>query len=153
MKVTLITVGTLKNREIRELCDEYVKRLGPLLDFRMIEVKPEPFYSEKDHDLAKKREWERIEHSLAKLTSDVVYLMAEDGFQTPSVDFASKALLPYAHVVFIVGGALGWPHDLSVSYRRISLSKMTFPHEIARLVLIEQIYRAAMINSNKRYNY
>lgn len=153
MKIIIIAVGGLKNHALKDLNDEYLKRLMPLCEVQLIEVRPEPFFSEKDHARTKAKEAERLEVAISKSRAEKIYLLAEDGKELSSPAFAKLLDMNAGITALVIGGALGWDNNFKKQYPKISLSQMTFPHEIARVMLVEQIYRACMILRNRTYHY
>lgn len=136
--------------------DEYLKRLGRYIGFRYVEV-PDPRIP-KNADIRKQKELEG-EMLLQKLTpSDTVVLLDEKGREFTSVEFASYMQKQMAsgrkRIVFIVGGPYGFSNQVyDRADGKISLSRMTFNHEMVRLFFIEQIYRAMTILRNEPYHH
>ncbi len=155
LDITIIAVGKLKEKYFQTAFAEYEKRLRPYARLKVVGLPSAPF-SKSTKAQAKRFEGETIEKYLVKAEKEnnpaVVYLLAERGKIFSSPDFASW-LVKKQPLILIVGGALGFSDELYEKYPQISLSPLTFPHELARVVLIEQIYRAATILSNKEYNY
>lgn|SRR5574344_1879655 len=150
LNITIITIGKVKEAYLNEATLEYLKRIKPYGRLTMQELKAEPF-SVTTKDKAKQIEAERIMAVLDKKTNAEIYLLAEHGTQFNSLDFASK--IKDREIVLVIAGSLGFAKELENKYPKISLSPLTFPHELARVVLLEQIYRAATIISNKEYHY
>ncbi len=142
MKITLIWVGKTRNRQLACLLSEYLKRLRHFCELAVLEVKPAGEYQP---ELAKEKEGERV---LARLhTDDYVIMLDPAGAELSTESFAgligSKRDLSSKNLVFVTGGHYGVSSNLKRrSQQMLSLSKMTLGHEIARLVLLEQIYRA-----------
>lgn len=136
------------------MIDEYKKRLSVFCDLKVIEVKSESFDS-KTQDIAKTKEYDKLLEAISKIKADNVYFLAENGKELDSLEFSDKIIKDKSSVAFVIGGALGWPDELynDNSKIKLSLSKMTFPHELARLMLVEQIYRSLMIIKNQNYHY
>ncbi len=150
--VRIIAVDSVRNNDLSGAISEYLTRLRPYASVKVEEVKPEPF-SVGTKEKAKKIEGERLEKLLSKHSRESVHLLHEKGQEFTSEDFAQKIEAANGHAVFVIGGALGFSQELLEKYHQISLSRMTFPHELARLVLLEQIYRAATIVRGKEYHY
>lgn len=157
VNIKLICVGGLKERFWVEACNEYGKRLSAVARAEVREVR-EKRLPENPSDA-------QINAALAAEASDIaaiipkqayVCAMCVEGQALESAALAEKLsceMLSHSTFVFIVGGSFGL-HDL-VKQRadfRLSMSKMTFPHHLARVMLLEQIYRAFTIMSNGRYN-
>lgn len=152
LDICLVAVGSVRDLNLRAACAEYEKRLKPYARVSVIEVKPEPFSDASRADAARRAEGERVLKALARYPIETVRLLSESGEAFDSLSFAQS--VSAGPMVFVIGGALGWSDEvLSAPYKRVSLSPLTFPHELARLVLFEQLYRAATIGAGKRYHY
>lgn len=148
---TILTVGNLKDRNIAVLVQEYVKRLSSE-KLVFLTVKEEK--ATNDVDAVRRKEGERLLEKLETM-KDACFVLAlsEEGKMFNSVGFADF-LKKNAEkkLVFIVGGAYGLSDSVKKkAHLLFSLSSMTFPHEIAQLLLVEQIYRAMMINTGRKY--
>ena len=141
----LIAVGRMKNKALASLCSDFVKRISRYGKFEQIELK--------DGDV--ETEGKRIVEALSKHRNARVYVLTEEGTCYNSIAFAKEIFnLQGQSIIFIIGGAYG----LSSSVKEhadvlFSLSTLTFTHEIARMVLCEQIYRAASINAGSGYHH
>lgn len=152
LDIILLAVGKIKNRHYSALAAEYLKRLKPYARVKMIELEASSF-DERTKERAKEFDAERIENFLNKRKDDhLVYLMAERGEEYDSPNLA-KWLNNKNPLILVVGGALGFSDDLYKKYPTLSLSALTFPHELARVILLEQIYRSVTILQNKSYHY
>lgn len=152
LDIILVAVGKIKDRHYHSLAAEYLKRLQPYARVKVIELEAAPF-NEKTRERAKEFDCERIENFLDKQKDDrLVYLMAERGEEYNSPDLA-KWLNNKKPLILVLGGALGFSDKLYEKYPSLSLSLLTLPHELARVVLLEQIYRSATILQNKNYHY
>lgn len=158
MFVQIIGVGKLKEKYLTMGIAEYAKRLNPYLKFQMIEVADEKApdtLSEAEVELVKAREGERI---LAHIKSEAhVIALAIDGKLYSSEELAEEIdrLGTYgtSHVVFVIGGSHGLADQvLARAQKRMSFGRMTLPHQLMRLVLVEQIYRAVKINRGEPYH-
>lgn len=142
---TLIAVGKMKNRPLAALCDDFGKRLKRQGNFELVELK--------DGDVAS--EGERILAALAKRGDARIYAMAEEGGTRSSQQLADELqALRGRPAVFIIGGAYGLSD--AVKQRAdvlLSLSPFTFTHEIARMLLCEQLYRAVSIQTGSKYHH
>ncbi len=158
MKITIICVGKIKEKYFTMAISEYVKRLSRYCKLEIIEVSDEKTpdqASEAEENQIKKLEGERI----LKNIKDGAYLfvLAIEGKMLSSVELADKVeqlgVSGNSHLIFIIGGSLGLSEDvLSRADYKLSFSKMTFPHQMMRVILLEQIYRAYRINSNQPYH-
>lgn len=158
MNISIITVGKLKEKYLKQGIAEYTKRLSAYAKVQEIEVADEKapeHLSEADMILVKQKEGERI---LAKISPDThVIALAIDAKQRTSEEFAREldqlATYGKSKIAFVIGGSLGLSDDvMKRSDDTISFSKMTFPHQLMKLVLCEQIYRAYRINRNEPYH-
>lgn len=153
IKITLIAVGTLKNKALQSLADDYIKRLRPYASFELIETKAS-FFAKGDRDKAKKLDKDSLEKVLHRFPKDSIYLLAEQGRLYDSIAWADfMDSHDGSDLVLVLAGALGWDKELLARYPRLSLSSLTFPHELARVVLLEQVYRGLLIKMNKEYHY
>ncbi|MGW8426806.1 23S rRNA (pseudouridine(1915)-N(3))-methyltransferase RlmH [Peribacillus simplex] len=158
MKITIITVGKLKEKYLKQGIAEYTKRLSAYANIELVEVPDEKApenLSAADMDIVKQKEGERI---LTKVSPDTYVITLEiNGKQLTSEQLATHldqlATYGKSKIAFIIGGSLGLGTEvLSRSDYALSFSKMTFPHQLMKLVLVEQIYRAFRINRNEPYH-
>ncbi len=158
MKITLITVGKVKEKYLRDAIEEYSKRLGRYCKLSIVEVADEKTPDHAGEALErqiKEKEGERI---MKHIRSDAfVIALAIEGKQLTSEELASKidglGLRGTSHIQLVIGGSLGL--DQSILNRAdylLSFSKMTFPHQLMRVILLEQIYRAFKINAGEPYH-
>ena len=151
LNITIITIGKVREDYLDQAASEYIKRIKPYGRLTLQELKAESF-SDTTKDKAKKLEAERIETVLKRKDEADIYLLSEHGTLFDSLKFAAK-LNSHKELVLVIAGSLGFAKDLEAKYPKISLSPLTFPHELARVVLLEQIYRAATIINKKEYHY
>ncbi|OCS87926.1 23S rRNA (pseudouridine(1915)-N(3))-methyltransferase RlmH [Caryophanon tenue] len=158
MNISIITVGKLKEKYLKMGIDEYAKRLGSYAKIDLIEVPDEKApeqLSEAEMEIVKKKEAERI---LAKIGADTyVIALAINGKQKTSEQMAKdiESLMTYGRskVAFVIGGSLGLHDDvLKRADEQQSFGKMTLPHQLMKLVLIEQIYRSFRIIKGEPYH-
>ena len=158
MKITLITVGKIKEKYFTDAIAEYAKRLSRYCKLEIIELADEKTpdgASEALDNQIKEKEGERI---LSKVPdSAYVVALAIEGKQLSSEELADKMekwnVGGISHLVFIIGGSLGLtPKVLNRADYKLSFSKMTFPHQLMRVVLLEQIYRSFRIRNNEPYH-
>ncbi len=155
MNIKIIAVGKIKEQYFKDALAEYQKRLRPYCSFSVTEVQPEPILEEDLYEKYKETEALKIIQFI-KPNSYVITLEI-NGKSLSSVDFAKK-LHDIANdgvndVVFIIGGANGLHKKVSdLASFKLSFSAMTFTHQMIRLILTEQIYRAFKINSNEQYH-
>ena len=158
MKITLITVGKIKEKYFTDAIAEYAKRLSRYCKLEIVEVADEKTpdgASEALENQIKEKEEERI---LSKVPDGAyVVALAIEGKQLDSEELAEKMekwnVNGVSHLVFIIGGSLGLtPKVLNRADFKLSFSKMTFPHQLMRVVLLEQIYRSFRIRNNEPYH-
>ena len=158
MKINIICVGKLKEKYLSDAISEYSKRLKRFCSFSIIEVADEKIPDNASSSTEKqilKREAEKIQKHISD--DDFVFALCVEGTQLSSEDFSSKissvTLGGKSTIDFIIGGSLGLDECIKKrSNFLISFSKMTFPHQLMRVVLAEQIYRAFKINANEKYH-
>jgi 23S rRNA (pseudouridine1915-N3)-methyltransferase len=154
LNIVILAVGKIKTKYFNEAADEYLKRLGPYTKIFIEEIESEPFARESDKERTKKREGERLAKALEKYSDSIIFLLDARGKQFSSVSFADFLNEQNERIVFVIGGVLGFSGEfLGRKYKKIALSEMTLPHELARVVLLEQIYRAAAILGGRTYHY
>ncbi|ACL77675.1 23S rRNA (pseudouridine(1915)-N(3))-methyltransferase RlmH [Ruminiclostridium cellulolyticum] len=158
MKITIAAVGKLKEKYLKEAVSEYSKRLSRFTEIEIIEVDDEyapDSLSVAQESQVKKKEAERLLKRVKQ--GSYVVLLDLAGEQTTSSGFSAKLenvmLSGNSHITFIIGGSLGLDQSLiKVADYRLCLSKMTYPHQLARVILMEQIYRAFKIIKNETYH-
>lgn len=153
--IVVLAVGKIKESYFSDACQEYVKRLSLYVRISFHEIPYEPFRSRGEMEKAKKKEGERIAQFLKKRKdTHEIFILDEKGKESDSKEFAVILEKLSKPAIFVVGGSLGIHKDAILnSYKKISLSHLTFPHELARVVLLEQIYRAMTIMRGKEYHY
>lgn len=152
--ITIVAIGKVKEAYFRDAVEEYAKRLGPYVKLSFQELKPEPFHGEGDKLKAKKAEGERLSAFLERRPESYVIILDERGKRYSSSAFARHLEKISQPIIFVIGGSLGIDERIIEQYKNsISLSDMTFPHEMARMVLVEQIYRAITILKEKEYHH
>ena len=149
--IKIITVGQIKEKYLQDAIKEYKKRLSKYTNIEVIEVKDEGLVEEVK---AIKLEAEKIKKHIND--RDYIVTLEIEGKQMTSVEFANKIdniLIENSNVEFIIGGSYGLSDDIkNMSRLHLSFSKMTFPHQLFRVLLLEQIYRAYKINNNESYH-
>lgn len=158
MKVTIIAVGKIKEKFYRDAVSEYDKRLGRYCKPEIIQVDDEKTPDKASAnltDLVKKKEAERI---LKYLREDAFVVVLDiRGKAYDSEEFAAQieslATRGVSHIQFVIGGSLGLHEEVcKKADLTVSFSKMTFPHQLMRVILLEQIYRAYRIISGEPYH-
>ena len=155
MKVTLITVGKVKESYFKDSIDEYVKRLRLYCNFEKIELPDEKIIESKPDSFIKDKEAEKILKVLNMESYKIA--LSERGKQFTSKAFSEiiskQKNQGLGNITFIIGGALGLSNDVVAKADfHLSLSDMTLPHQIAQLFLVEQVYRAFKIMNNEPYH-
>ena len=158
MKITLITVGKIKEKYLKDAIAEYSKRLSRYCKLEIIEVadeNPPDNASETVEDGIRDKEGERI----LKYVKDDAYVVTLEikGKLLTSEELAEKidklGIQGTSHIIFIIGGSIGLGKEvLKRSDYALSFSKMTFPHQLMRVILLEQIYRSYRIISHEPYH-
>lgn len=158
MKITIIAVGKVKEKFYRDAIAEYSKRLSRYCKFEIIEVadeKTKEHASNNENELVLEKERDKI---LTFLKQDAyIIATAIEGRKKDSVNFSKDlndvCISGKSHIIFLIGGSLGLHCDLKKQANELlSFSDMTFPHQMMRLVLTEQIYRAFRIINNEPYH-
>lgn len=158
MKITVLTVGKIKEKFYTAAIDEYSKRLSRYCKLNIIQVADEKTIensTEKEMDIIKAKEGEKI---LKNIPDDAFVITLEiNGKMLDSEEFADKinklGIMGESHIVFVIGGSLGLHKDVSKRANfKLSFSKMTFPHQLMRVILLEQIYRSYRIINNEPYH-
>lgn len=158
MKVKLVTVGKLKEKYLKDGIAEYSKRLSRFAKFEMLELADEKTpdkASDAENQQIMEKEAERI---LAKIADrEFVIVLAIEGEQFPSEKFSQilseTTVKGFSDITFVIGGSLGLaPAVKKRANLMMSFGKLTLPHQLMRLVLVEQIYRAFMIQQGSPYH-
>ena len=148
--IKIICVGKLKEKYLKDAIEEYSKRLSKYTKLEIVELK------DLDYDIAKtiKEEGQSILKHIEE--KEYVITLEINGKQLSSTEFASileKANIEYSNITFVIGGSYGLSNDvINRSNYHLSFSKLTFPHQLFRIILLEQIYRAYKINNNESYH-
>lgn len=158
MKIKIYAIGHLKEPYLKQGINEYLERLKPYTQVEIIEVNDESIVqnpSQKEIEIAKDKEGQKI----LKLLKSDEYVIGLDLVkkQPTSTEFAkyleNKFVLGGSNISFVIGGSYGLSDELKKRCQdRIGLSNMTFLHQMTRLILLEQIYRAFKINRNEVYH-
>ena len=157
--INIICVGKLKEKYLKDAIDEYSKRLSKYCNLNIIEIDDEMVPGKINDTIAeniKQKECTKILNAIKKDS----YVMALDlrGKQFTSEEFSKKIddvpVRGFSNITFIIGGTLGLTQEvLNVSNEFISFSKMTFPHQLIRVFLLEQVFRAFKISNNETYHW
>lgn len=158
LNVTILAVGKIKEKFLSDAIDEYSKRLGRYCRLEIIRVKDDPTPdnpTDKERDIVLKREGERLIEKIPK--GAYIIPLCIEGKQKSSEEFAKiMSDIPSggkSEVVFILGGSMGlWDRIKDMADIKLSFSKMTFPHQLMCVILLEQLYRAFNISGGGKYH-
>ena len=149
--IKIVCVGKIKEKYLRDAIDEYVKRLSKYTKLEIVELLDEGIDDRKQVMIKEK---EKILKSI-DLKSYII-LLDREGSEISSMDLSNKidnSLTYYNSITFIIGGSYGVDEEIkSISNEIISFSKLTFPHQLFRVLLLEQIYRSFKIMNNETYH-
>lgn len=156
MKITLLTIGKTEDKYLNEGIDIYLKRLKHYISFKILEIPELKNTKSLSQEQQKTREAELIFKNIQ--STDHVILLDENGKEFTSRGFSvflnKKMIGGLQHLVFIVGGPYGFSDELySRSNDKLSLSQMTFSHQMIRLLFTEQLYRALSILKGEPYHH
>ena len=158
MNINIITIGKLKEKYLKLGIEEFSKRLSKYCKLDFVELDDEKCpenLSEKDMLIVKDKEGKKI---LSKIKNNsYVIALAIDGKNLSSEELADTisnlGVRGHSHITFIIGGSLGISDEvLKRADYKLSFSKMTFPHQMMKLILLEQVYRSFRINNNEPYH-
>lgn len=158
MKITLLTVGKIKEKYFNAAIDEYSKRLSRYCKLEIIEVADEKTPDKAPEAINRQIKEKEGERLLAAMKEDAyIIALAIDGTELSSEKLAVKmnqiTLNGKSHIIFVIGGSLGLSDAvLKCADFKLSFSPMTFPHQLMRVVLLEQIYRTFKINAGEPYH-
>ncbi len=153
MNLTLIQFGKTKDRWLQEGINEYLKRLGPYHKISILELPDASLKANQDEDAVRSKEAASAMRHIQP--QDSLILLDEAGELKSSLQFSQflSNLSSSKRLIFLIGGVFGVHAELKARATHIiSLSPLTFTHRMARLILIEQIYRATMIAQNRSYH-
>ena len=148
--ITIITVGKIKEKYIKESIEDYQKRLSKYTKIELIELEDEAF----DKTKTLKKEAEKI---MKKINPKSYIITLEiDGKEISSPELSElieKTTITHSNITFIIGGSYGLDDEIKrLSNYKLSFSKMTFPHQLFRLLFLEQLYRSYKIMNNEEYH-
>ena len=158
MKITILSVGNIKEKYLKDAICEYSKRISKYAKVEFVSVSDEPI-----SDNASVKEMEQVKNKeatkLLKVLPNNSYTIALNlkGEMLSSEDLAKKILNVFCYIssniVFVIGGSLGLGDEiLKVMDYHLCFSKMTFPHQLMQVILLEQVYRSFKINNNETYH-
>ncbi len=158
MKITIMSVGNIKEKYLKDAILEYSKRISKYSEIEFINVDDEPIKdnaSDKEIEIVKNKEALKLLKKLPQNSYKIALNLK--GHMLTSPELAQKVLdicsYNNSHIVFVIGGSLGLGDELlaQMDYH-LCFSKMTFPHQLMQVILLEQIYRAFKINNNETYH-
>ena len=158
MKITVLSVGTIKEKYFIDAIKEYSKRISKYSKVDFITVSDEPIpdnASLKEEEIIKNKEGEKILKAIPNNSYKIA--LALNGEMIDSVELANKMSDIFtkgnSNIAFIIGGSLGLSKKvLDFADYKLCFSKMTFPHKLMQVILLEQVYRAFKINNNETYH-
>lgn len=149
--IKIITIGFIKEQYLKDAITEYKKRISKYTNLEIIELKDEDFG---ENEKTLKVEEEKILKQISD--RDYIITLEIEGKELTSIEFAKKIesiQLENSNITFIIGGSYGLSENIkNKANYHLSFSKMTFPHQLFRVLLLEQIYRAYKINNNESYH-
>ena len=149
--IKIVVVGSIKEQYLKDAIEEYKKRLSKYTNIEIVEVKDEGLVEESK---AIKLEEEKIMKYI--VDRDYLITLEIEGKQYSSTEFAEKInniLVENSNITFVIGGSYGLSDNIKSKARlHLSFSKMTFPHQLFRVILLEQIYRAFKIINHEEYH-
>ena len=158
MKITVISVGKLKEKYLKDAIAEYGKRLGKYCKLELLEVADEKL-TDNAGSAMEEAVWAREGERILKIMRDDAYIITLeiDGIQLSSEKLAERienlGVQGKSHIIFIIGGSIGLGEEVRRrSDFALSFSKMTFPHQLMRVILLEQIYRSFRIMKGEPYH-
>ena len=159
INIKIICVGNLKEKYLKQMQDEYLKRLSKYCKIEIIELKDEKLPSdlnESNCNIVKEKEGQKV---LSKLdfSNSYIFVMDEHGKEYTSIELSekiSKLMLNFSNITFVIGGSLGLSDSIKKKGNElISFSKLTFPHQMIRQFLLEQLFRIFKIQNNETYHH
>ena len=154
LKIKIICLGKFKEKAFQDLEKEYLKRLSPFAKVKLVELGEVSYRKGEDLERVKEKEAALVEKYLSK--DAIVIILEEKGVVRNSIDFANfleRVGGLGQELIFVIGSGIGLHQSLrNISNHQISLSPLTFPHNFARVLLEEQIYRACTIIARKEYH-
>ena len=156
MKINIIAVGKIKEQYLKDAISEYTKRLSKFCELSIIEVNESVAKNETDANIIKSKN-EEGEQILSKIKNEYVVVLDIGGKEYSTLEFCQKLkevkLSGVSTISFVIGGSYGLADEVKKrADLKLSFSKLTFPHQLFRVILLEQIYRAFKIENNEPYH-
>lgn len=158
LHLTIIALGKLKESYWRTAAAEYIKRLTPFARVEIVELREEAFDAKSRAEIIKQKEAEKIRKEINQRPSAYVIALDEHGRQFSSPAFAEQlsniTMKQSSDIIFVIGGPLGLDPVITKSaHLALSLGAHTITHQMVRVILLETLYRAMMIQNNRTYHY
>ena len=159
INIKIMCVGKIKDKSLLSLINEYQKRISKYAKLEIIDVEDEKIpssLSSMDMENIKEKESNKIINKLEKLNKPYIIALDLSGNELTSPEFSDKIqnIALNSTIVFLIGGSLGMSSKLiQMSNYKVCFSKLTFPHQLIRLFLLEQIFRAFKISNNETYHH
>ncbi|MBR5227180.1 MAG: 23S rRNA (pseudouridine(1915)-N(3))-methyltransferase RlmH [Clostridia bacterium] len=161
MNIKIICVGDFKEKYLKEMNDEYLKRLSKYCKLETIVLKDERLpenLNETNINIIKDKEALSISNKLQTMNNPYIIALDEHGKEYTSLELAKKMeslpTMGYSTICYIIGGSLGLHESIrKKSHEMVSFSKLTFPHQLIRVFLEEQLFRCFKINNNESYHH
>ena len=159
LNIQIICIGKLKENYLKDAIDEYSKRLQKYCNLTITELADEKLPNKLNDSIIQEIKNKECNKLLQNIKKDsYIFSLDLKGKQFSSEDFSKKiediALNENSHITFIIGGTLGLTDEvLAASNEKICFSKMTFPHQLIRVFLLEQLFRAFKISKNETYHW
>lgn len=155
LNLEIISLFSMKDKAIAQVALEYEKRLKPFAKLKLTEIKPSSFSESNSSKLkAQISDEKKLSKYFLSLQTKNIYLLSEEGSLYSSADLAK--FFYYTEIkkmVLVIGNTLGFSQEFKQKYQLLSLSSLTFPHQLAKVLLLEQIYRSVCIYKGKDYHY
>ena len=153
LNIVILAIGKIKTKYFQDAINEYQTRLRPYAKIQMKEL-PAKAFDTNNKEQIKREETEKIIKALEKYPEAKIFILDENGKEFTSPELSKKIASENKQIVMVIAGSLGFDQSLlNPAWKKLSLSRLTFPHEMARMILLEQIYRAIAIEKNKEYHY
>ena len=158
MKITVLSVGNIKEKYLKDAIEEYSKRISKYSKVEFIKINDEPINdnpSDKEVEIVKNKEAEKLLKVLPSNSYKLALNLKGEMLDSPGLAKKISQVFAYhnSHIVFVIGGSLGLGDELldKMDYH-LCFSKMTFPHQLMRLILVEQLYRSYRIIKGEPYH-
>ncbi|MDO4282784.1 MAG: 23S rRNA (pseudouridine(1915)-N(3))-methyltransferase RlmH [Clostridia bacterium] len=161
LSIKIVCVGKIKEKALKELCNEYLKRLSKYAKMEIIELEDEKLpqnLNDAEIQKIKQIESNKLKEKLIKIGKSTIFFLDLKGKEYSSDAFSKKIedLTTYgtSTLVFVIGGSLGMTDELlNTSENKICFSSMTFPHQLIRVFLLEQLFRAFKMINHETYHH